>query len=85
MQFKVNDWGPFDYHRIYNLTFPFQAITRFELGMKKPRYGEFYPNIGVLGKYRLADENSPNNVPLNTLSNGWGHQYEVGAYVSFGR
>ena len=85
LQFKVNDWGPFDYHRVYNLTFPFQAITKFEVGMTKPRYGQSYPNIGILGKYRLADENSPANIPLNILPNGWGHQYEVGAYVSFGR
>ena len=22
VQVKVNDWGPFDYHRAFNLTFP---------------------------------------------------------------
>jgi len=84
-QFKFNDWGPFDYHRVYNLTFPFQTIGRMEMGMTKPRYGEFYPRIGVLSKFRLTDENSPDHVTMSGWPNDWGRQYEVGAYVSFGR
>ena len=84
-QLKFNDWGPFDYHRVYNLTFPFQSIASLEMGMVKPRFGQYYPRIGVLSKYRFTDEFSPEHIPLNGLPNGWGRQYEVGAYVSFGR
>ena len=55
------------------------------MGMVKPRFGKYYPRIGVLSKYRFTDEFSPEHIPLNGLPNGWGRQYEVGAYVSFGR
>ena len=84
-QFKFNDWGPFDYHRVYNLTFPFQTIGRLEMGMTKPRYGNVYPRIGVLSKFRLTDEFSPDHIPMAGWANDWGRQYEVGAYVSFAR
>lgn len=89
LQFKINDWGPFDYHKVYNLTFPLQMIGRFEVGMVQPRFGEQYPHIGLLTKYRITDSYSPENIPLEYVhtmwNNDWGHQYEVGAYVSFTR
>ena len=82
---KVNDWGPFDYHRVYNLTFPLQVIGNYSLGMRKPRFGEFYPRVGISMKYRLTDQYSPETLPLDLYNNMYGHQYEGGAYVSFGR
>jgi hypothetical protein len=29
--FKLNDWGPYDYHRDYNLTFPMQLMGDLSL------------------------------------------------------
>ena len=81
---KVNDWGPFDYHRVYNLTFPLQTIGTLSYGIRLPRFDRPYPRIGISGKYRLTDANSAQHTPIPSLPNGWGHQYEVMTIVQFG-
>ena len=81
---KLNDWGPYDYHQDYNLTFPIQTIGDLSFGMKKPRYSRNNPRVGVRGKFRYLDEYSPDYIPNPNNPNNWGHQYEVMTYVHFG-
>ena len=81
---KVNDWGPFDYHRVYNLTFPLQTIGTLSYGIRLPRFDRPYPRIGISGKYRLTDANSAEHTPIPGFPNGLGHQYEVMTIVQFG-
>jgi len=33
---KINDWGPYDYHRDFNLTFPLQLMTDLSTEVGKP-------------------------------------------------
>ncbi|MGC6507598.1 MAG: hypothetical protein ACON4U_04235 [Myxococcota bacterium] len=82
LQVKVNDWGPFDYHRAFNLTFPLQLIGDFSYAMRKPRFGEFFPRIGTYAKYRSLDKYSEPLIPLTITEQGF--EYEVGTYVHFG-
>lgn len=84
VQIKINDWGPYDYHRAFNLTFPLQVISDFSYGMANPRFGEFFPKLGIYSKYRLMDEFSPDTISHPNLPNDWGFEYEVGSYVHFG-
>ena len=84
VQIKINDWGPYDYHRAFNLTFPLQVISDFSYGMANPRFGEFFPKLGIYSKYRLMDEFSPDTISHPDLPNDWGFEYEVGSYVHFG-
>ena len=68
---KINDWGPFDYHRDFNLTFPVQLMTDISFGIGKPDWF-ILPGtrIGLRGTWRSLDKYSnrfsPTFVPENT-------------------
>ncbi|MFN3755524.1 MAG: glycosidase [Flavobacterium sp.] len=61
---KINDWGPFDYHRDFNLTFPVQTMLDVSLSLGKPDWF-ILPNtrIGVRGTWRSLDQFSPRFLP----------------------
>ena len=64
---KVNDWGPFDYHRDFNLTFPLQLMLDVSTTLGKPDWF-ILPNtqIGIRGMWRSLDQNSPRYAPNQT-------------------
>ena len=61
---KVNDWGPFDYHRDFNLTFPLQLMLDLSTSLGKPDWF-ILPStrIGIRGTWRSLDEFSPRYAP----------------------
>ena len=68
---KINDWGPFDYHRDFNLTYPLQTSIDISTSVGKP--GWFIlpdTRIGIMGIWRSLNQYSPryapNFVPENT-------------------
>ncbi len=69
---KVDDWGPFDYHRDFNLTYPLQLS--FDLSTNLSRPGWFaLPNtkLGIQYTYRTLDQYSPRYCPeRNMMING---------------
>lgn len=64
---KVNDWGPFDYHRDFNLTFPLQLMLDVSTTLGKPDWF-ILPStqVGIRGTWRSLDENSPRFLPNQT-------------------
>jgi hypothetical protein len=66
---KVNDWGPFDYHRDFNLTFPLQLMLDFSTSLGKPNW-LILPDtkVGVRGTWRALDQFSPRYSPNQTSS-----------------
>jgi hypothetical protein len=57
---KVNDWGPYDYHRQFNLTFPLQLMGDISYTLGLPRwFGDPQTKIGVRGTWRALDAFSP--------------------------
>ncbi|MCL6266316.1 glycoside hydrolase family 2 TIM barrel-domain containing protein [Flagellimonas myxillae] len=70
--FKVNDWGPYDYHRDFNLTYPVQLMLDISTSVSKPDWF-LLPDtkIGIRGIWRSLDEfsprYSPNAIPPNTF------------------
>ena len=69
---KLNDWGPYDYHKDFNLTFPVQSALDISTSVGKPSWF-ILPDtrIGIMGIWRSLDQNSgsrylPNFVPENT-------------------
>ncbi|MEZ4854561.1 glycosidase [Flavobacterium sp.] len=64
---KINDWGPFDYHRDFNLTYPIQTMLDVSLSLGKPDWF-ILPNtrIGVRGTWRGLDQYSPRYAPMAT-------------------
>lgn len=66
-QVKLNDWGPFDYHRDFNLTYPVQLMLDVSTTLGKP--GWFIlpsTRVGVRGTWRSMDQNSPRYLPNQT-------------------
>lgn len=61
---KINDWGPFDYHRDFNLTYPVQLMLDLSTSLGKPNWF-ILPNtrIGVRGTWRSLDQYSPRYLP----------------------
>ncbi len=56
---KFNDWGIYDYHRDWNLTFPLQLMGEVSWSLGSPQwFGEPETRIGFRGLYRTLDKNS---------------------------
>ncbi|MEM7485523.1 MAG: glycoside hydrolase family 2 TIM barrel-domain containing protein [Bacteroidota bacterium] len=90
---RVNDWGPFDYHRDFNLTFPLQLMLDISTTLGKPDWF-ILPStqIGIRGTWRSLNEFSPRFAPNATeefatepiISNvgfGNGSEWEIMTYV----
>ncbi len=66
---KINDWGPFDYHRDFNLTYPTQLMFDLSTTLSKP--GWFVlpsTQMGIRWTWRSLDKYSPRYLPNATAS-----------------
>lgn len=90
---KVNDWGPFDYHRDFNLTYPMQLMLDLSTSVGKPNWF-ILPDtrMGIRGTWRSMDQYSPRYSPNETLpfatspiispvGFGNGNEWEIRTYV----
>lgn len=61
---KFNDWGPYDYHRDFNLTFPTQLMLDISTSLGKPDWF-ILPNtmVGIRGTWRTLDQYSNRYLP----------------------
>ena len=55
---KWDDWGPYDYHRDFNLTYPMQLEGMVSWGPSKAKLYDQDTRVGVLGRYRTLNEYS---------------------------
>jgi hypothetical protein len=76
---RWNDWGPYDYHQTFNLTFPFQATSDLSTGVRGFTLDDPGTRVGARFKYRTFDEFSPD--PMQTGAEG--HELELFTYLSF--
>jgi hypothetical protein len=94
---KFNDWGPYTYHRDFNLTYPLQLIADLSTRLGDVRWFDaLQTRIGVRGTYRALNGFSARFCPNPTLvsSDGscdplsgpapWGSEYEVNTYLAVG-
>ncbi len=66
---KVDDWGPYDYHRDFNLTFPLQLVGDASFVLGSPEWFNLpQTRLGVRGTWRSLDKNSPRYCPGTTLN-----------------
>lgn len=89
---KVNDWGPFDYHRDFNLTFPLQLMLDVSTTLGKPDWF-ILPStrVGIRGTWRSLDQFSPRYLPnqaelnqdppVSTVGFGNGTEWEIRTYI----
>jgi hypothetical protein len=77
---KLDDWGPFDYHRDFNLTFPLQAMADLAYGAVAPDwfYGH-HTELGVQGQYRSLDQHSDR---YDATRAGNGAEYQLLTYLN---
>jgi hypothetical protein len=92
---RVNDWGPYDYHRDYNLTFPLQLMADLSTSLRKPDWFDLPDtNIGIRATYRTLDKYSPRYSPTQKLDGSGelvpdpdaigfdnGNEWEIRTYV----
>lgn len=86
---KVNDWGPYDYHRDFNLTFPLQLMGDVSHTLGSPRwFGYTQTRFGIRGTYRTLDKYSPRYSPTGTpvadltATGANGREWEVRTYLT---
>ncbi|WP_223032214.1 glycoside hydrolase family 2 TIM barrel-domain containing protein [Hanstruepera marina] len=90
---KFNDWGPYDYHRDFNLTFPVQVMLDLSTTLGKPDWF-ILPNtqIGIRGTYRTLDQYSNRYAPaavegfstlpvLSPVGFPDGNEWEIRTYI----
>lgn len=65
---KFNDWGPFDFHRDFNLTFPLQLMADISTSVGKQEW-YILPNttMGMRFTWRSLDQYSPRYNPAQTV------------------
>lgn len=94
---KFNDWGPYDYHRDFNLTYPFQFIADLSTNLSVPKWlGSLPTRVGVRATYRTLDEYSNRYVagyvpdangefqPSAEVAGApLGNEWEICTYISF--
>lgn len=94
--FKLNDWGPYDYHRDFNLTYPIQTMADISISLGKPDWFNM-PNtrFGIRTTYRTLDKYSPRYSPTlvvdaagnmvpdpNAIGFDNGNEWEIRTYLS---
>lgn len=94
---KVNDWGPYDYHRDFNLTFPLQLTLDLSTSVGKPKWFDLPDTrAGLRATWRSLNQYSPRYCPTQSLdANGVlicdpeapgfdnGQEWEIRTYVHF--
>ncbi|QAT85382.1 hypothetical protein EJ065_3821 [Corallococcus coralloides] len=80
-QLRFNDWGPYDYHRVFNLTYPVQLGGDLSYGLKKPVLGAVTTRFGLRGLVRMLNEYSEGLNEQGITEGLKGREYEVGAYA----
>lgn len=65
---KVNDWGPYDYHRDFNLTFPLQLMADLSTTIGNPQWFDLpQTRIGIRYSWRSLDQYSNRYCPTKTV------------------
>jgi hypothetical protein len=92
---RFNDWGPFDYHRDFNLTFPLQVIADLSTEVGRPDWLMLpATKVGIRGTYRTLDRYSNRYSPIKILdpAGNWvpdptavgfpnGQEWEIRTYI----
>lgn len=94
---KLHDWGPYDYHRDFNLTYPFQGMIDLSTHLGRPKWlGSPRMSVGIRGTYRTLDKYSPRYI-AGYVSDGngdfipsvdipgarKGNEWEIRTYIRF--
>ncbi len=76
-----DDWGPYDYHRDFNLTYPIQWYADASLGLHKPVLDQLGTRFGLRWQLRSLDEHSEGYLLDASDPSALGWEYEIGTYI----
>jgi beta-galactosidase len=76
---KFDDWGPYDFHRDFNLTFPVQVYAELSGGLQRAPLVGRSSRLSAYVKHRYLDEFSPD--ALFEADDPWGNEFEIGTFV----
>jgi hypothetical protein len=66
---KIDDWGPYDYHRDFNLTYPLQLKADLSTTVSKPNWIDLpETRIGIRCTWRSLDQYSPRYSPTKNIN-----------------
>jgi len=94
---KINDWGPYDYHRDYNLTYPLQLMADLSATVGKAKWSNLpSTRIGIRCTWRSLDQYSPRYSPTLVMDGSGamvadptalgfdnGNEWEIRTYLHF--
>jgi len=94
---KVDDWGPYDYHRDFNLTYPLQTMADLSYSVVNRKWFILpETRMGIRYTWRSLDQYSPRYSPTTIMdsSGNWvpdptavgygnGAEWEIRTYLSF--
>ncbi|MHC1778396.1 MAG: glycoside hydrolase family 2 TIM barrel-domain containing protein [Lentimicrobium sp.] len=94
---KVDDWGPYDYHRDFNLTYPLQTMADLSYSIVNRKWFILpETRMGIRYTWRSLDQYSPRYSPTKTMDSagnwvpdptavgyGNGAEWEIRTYLSF--
>ena len=79
---KINDWGPYDFQRDFNLTFPVQLLGDVSYSLGTPKwFVRAFTRIGAAFQYRTLNEFSPRFLADPNDPNKLGYEWELRTYV----
>ncbi len=77
---KFGDYGPYDYHRDFNMTYPLQVMADISWAAGPPAWlGRLFTRFGIRGELRTLDANSNRYVPPESGQRGL--EWEVMTYL----
>jgi hypothetical protein len=77
---KFNDWGPYDYHRDGNITYPVQLVSDLSKSVGIPPWFQVPDTrLGVMATWRSLDQYS--NRYTGTASTPNGNEWEIRTYL----
>lgn len=81
LRLAFDDWGPYDFHRDFNLTYPFQGHADVAYVMGVRSLTDAMARLGLRGTLRTLDEHSAEYVVDPTDPAARGLEWEVGTYL----
>jgi hypothetical protein len=80
---KFNDWGPYDYYKDFNSTFPLQLMGDLSYGLGPARWLWLeQTRLGVRATSRYLNGYSGARYVADPLDpHAWGHEYEIKTYL----
>lgn len=81
---RLHDWGPYDYHKDFNLTYPLQWYGNLSYGLPRAAFGVADARLGLRWEWRLLDGYSQGYTTDPSAPRSLGSEAEVLTYLQLG-